>query len=261
MLNSKYVSLESIIEEVYINQGYQTIDWAEAAHHVGRAMEKLTSPELYVDKITNGTEFNVEPLLIEGYKALLPRDLVYIKGVRDYNTKITFVENTDLHYLNPTGVVHPTNSVDPELSGSGATQFTPTVNASRFKAAYKLNDDYIFTNIDGVELEISYVAMPTDSRGLPLIPDNGIVKEALQAYLTERLDWKSFRKGEINQQVYQMSRQNSHFAMAAAATNIATPSMDKMQAIQNAWMRMLPNLNSHNYGFANEAIPERRRIH
>jgi len=261
MLNGKFVSVEPIIEGAYINAGYQSIDEAEALFHIGRAISKLISPSAHVMKITDGSENNVERILIENFRALLPRDLKNIVAVRDANTKIAFVYDTNLHYLNPSATRIPSNEVDASLASTETAQITPTINPTRFVPAYRVNDDYIFTNINNVELEISYTAYAVDSRGWPMIPDDDMVREAIEKYLIERLDYKAMRQGKISQNIYAISQRDAHFAMAQAITHIATPNADQMQSILHSWTRMIPNLNSHSYGFANEMIPERRRIH
>lgn len=260
-INKKYVSLESLLEGIYINAGYQYIDWNEAMFHIGRLFSKMGIVETYVEKITDGSEGNIEPIVVDNYQAYLPDDLMIIKGIRDYDTKLTLIENSDMYYLNPQ-IVHNFFTSPAILEEVlPAKNDSVTLIANRFTPSYKINNNTIHTNIKDMKLEIAYYAVPTDDRGYPLIPDDEKIKEAIEYTIIERLDYKAMRQGKLTRDIYKHSEQSKYYAVAAAITNAAMPSVDQAQAIINSWMRMIPSTNSHRNGFANENIAERRRLH
>jgi hypothetical protein len=109
-MNSKFVSLASIIERVYRTAAYETIPWSDAAEDVIDILRLIGVPGSYIDKTTNGQLDNPVPLVVDNFRAELPHDLA-VPGVcriinLDSNYNIVsfrmMVESTDLFYNSPT---------------------------------------------------------------------------------------------------------------------------------------------------------------
>lgn len=78
-MNSKYVSLASIIERVYRGTEYESIPWQDAAEDVIDVLRLIGAPVSYFEKTTNGQGDNPTPIVVDNYKGELPADLV-IRG-------------------------------------------------------------------------------------------------------------------------------------------------------------------------------------
>jgi len=57
MLNGKYVSLESIVERVYRDTGFEIdIDWIDVAEWIGSVIDLINAPMQYIERITDDVD-------------------------------------------------------------------------------------------------------------------------------------------------------------------------------------------------------------
>lgn len=118
-------------------------------------------------------------------------------------------------------------------------------------ATYKLNDNHVFTSFPTGQLLLSYRAYPVDKEGYPLIPDNIKFKQAVQAYLRFKLDYRLWRKGEILREVFEYSEREYLWYVGAATTAGLMPSLDKMESWKNQMNSLIPKFNAHGNFFDN----------
>lgn len=288
---NKFTSLESIVEGIYINAGYQSVDWGEVLYHVQRIIELIGINGSYINKITDGNPGNLPPLHVSDYKVELPIDLVYVNMIRDYNTKKSLIPSTDVFQQNPVLTsgnykrqydnVYPEqyhcitqdDIEDPQVRQqyfNYQTQFenevfrnleTHAVNTGfpfgSYNYTYSINNNYIFTNVKEMDLELSYQAFPVDDNGIPLIPDNEYYKRAVEAYIQERIDYKLWRTGRLNDKIYQDSKQNYHWAIQSAKAHISMPDVNEMEVIKNTYGRLIVDMKAHQSNFMYNAQRER----
>ncbi len=98
-----YVSLEPIIEEVYMNEGYaHELDWSDALTWTGNALGLMGAPSLLIEKIT-GNSIITPNITIVDYRGPIPMDFVEIfpGGVRDAESKQVYDEATDSFFQAP----------------------------------------------------------------------------------------------------------------------------------------------------------------
>lgn len=230
-LSGRYISCKRAIDRVYQDAGLE-VNNTEAIEWVGDVLDLIGAPMLYKTVITNGLEdedgITNDPLIITAYRAELPLDVHKIIGCLNYETKATMYEVTDNFYKSYGSEVMP--NLIPENS-------------------YITNNAYIFTGYETGSLELAYSAYKLDSDGFPMIPDDTKVVRAITSYITERLDYRSWRIGRITSQIYEQSKRDRYFDMGAATTRVDIPSIDKMES----WKRMVINLNPrlklHSTGF------------
>ena len=101
---------------------------------------------------------------------------------------------------------------------------------------YKIQGSCIFTAPlrDGA-IEISYMAMPIDDEGYPLISDNSSYIRALEAYIKREWFTMQFDQGKINQVIMAKADQDYAWAVGQAQTDLIRPTIDQMQSISNMW--------------------------
>jgi hypothetical protein len=109
-MNSRFVSLASIIERVYRTAEFESIPWQDAAEDVIDVLRLIGVPGSYIDKTCNGQMDNPVPIVIDNFRGELPFDMAVPGPCRlisldgNYNI-ISFkmmVESTDLFYQSPT---------------------------------------------------------------------------------------------------------------------------------------------------------------
>ena len=109
-MNSKFVSLASIIERVYRTTDFESIPWSDAAEDILDCLRLIGVPQVYLDKATNGQGDNPIPIIVENFRGELPLDcavpgpcrLILLSSGGDIASFRAMVESTDLFYQSPT---------------------------------------------------------------------------------------------------------------------------------------------------------------
>ena len=215
MYNGKYVSTEFIIDKIQKDYGFaMSMDKYDIADDIFDAIELIGVPLGYINRVTNGISGNPDPLVVADYSAELPCDLRMIQGVRVYETKAPLIEDV--------GTFKPGKGTSNEQY-EGKSQHL----------MYHVNDNFIFVNFEEGKLEMSYLAFPTDSTGVPLIPDNTRYINGVIAYTAERIGHRMFWAGNLDERKYERLVSERAFWMPSAATALNMPSYDKAESMKN----------------------------
>lgn len=229
----KYVSLNSILEEVYKEEDYaHQLDWQDAVDWAGKALEKINAPGLYIEKVT-GSSLLTPHITITDHRGELPIDFVSIMpaGIRDSSSKEIYYHSSDSFRSLP-GI----QDTDPyHLTG---------------KKTYILKDNYIETSEDSATLEMAYRAFKVDDNGFPMIPDVERVREAVRTFITYKIDHRLWRKGKIPDKVYSKSEQEWLWYIGSAKNALRIMSPERREIWTRHWTRLLPVLTSHDYSYA-----------
>ena len=293
MINPKYISISPVIESIYNSAGYQQIDWNGALIYLQEVIGILRIPDYYVTKCTNSNEGQLEPIVITDYRGELPYDMIYPIACREYTYKIPMIESFDLFHLtqdlpttNNTIVTSNTDFgdfaditetdlnddairarflnyltiYDQEVYAGLSEGFYNNLLSFKGKLTYNYNGGYIQTNFESGKVEMVYQAIPIDDNGFPLIPDDERIKQAISAYIIERIDYKLMRQGKLAKDIYKMSLQDRHWKVPAAQLHAGIPSIDKMESFKNAMLRLNPKSNFHSDGFKSFNTPESLNI-
>ncbi len=81
-LNGNFVPFQTIIESVFREVGYQTIDWTQAMEVVGDTIGLLGVLPAYKTITTNGLNDASIPLEVTDYRVAIPSDMVELKALR-----------------------------------------------------------------------------------------------------------------------------------------------------------------------------------
>lgn len=114
---------------------------------------------------------------------------------------------------------------------------------------YSLNSDYIQTSYRDGYAAISYIAYPFDCEGFPMIPDDVNFKLAVQWYIQNRLDYVSFRTGDIADKVSAKSEQESLWYIGKAQNSGNAPNVDKMEGMRKTFTKLMLPSNWHKRAF------------
>lgn len=132
----------------------------------------------------------------------------------------------------------------------------------RSDLTYKIQGNCIFTApIEEGDIEISYMAMPTDGDGYPLIPDNSSFVRALELYIKKQWFTIQFDLGKISGQVMQKVDQDYAWAVGQAQSDLIRPTIDQMQSITALWNTLIPRNQEHRNGFLHAGTYEHIKNH
>ena len=127
------------------------------------------------------------------------------------------------------------------------------------RITFDINNNNITLSVKEGSVCIAYLAIPTDEEGLPLIPEDTSYQLAVKKYLTMKIDYIGWRRGETGPDIFQHSEQEWSWYVGQAGNKAKMPSIDQMEAIKNQTMRLLPNINAHETFFKTQGTPEIRR--
>lgn len=115
---------------------------------------------------------------------------------------------------------------------------------------YMTKPGFIMTNIPNGFVKISYYSIYTDDESMPMIPDLESYKEAIYWYVTMKLLYPKYLKGELNQSQYYDIRRSWNFYCKQAYGEAMSPGVDEMESIKNNWHKLYPEFNDHDTFFS-----------
>jgi len=110
---------------------------------------------------------------------------------------------------------------------------------------YKIVPGYIKTNVKDGYLMVSYLAIPTDYDGYPMLPDNQSFIEAVFWYVATKLFYQQWVKGVLkDKELYQHAASKWRFYVKQAyGKSVAPKTLDEHESLKNNWLRLLPKVN------------------
>lgn len=179
----------------------------------------LGLPPIYLDKVVT--------IDIDNYRASLPCDLVAIRQVKDSKNNISLRATTDTFHL-----LHEENE-----------------SIKRQEGTFKTQGNIIYTSFKKGSIDIAYRAIPVDTEGLPLIPDNSIFLKALELYIKKEWFTILFDMNKISPAVLQNIQQEYAWKVGQLNTEFTLPSISEMEAISNMMSQLIPRTNEFRKGF------------
>jgi len=121
---------------------------------------------------------------------------------------------------------------------------------------YVVTPGYIKTALKTGYIMMSYQAVPVDSDGYPMIPDDESFEEAIYWYINMKITYPDWKMGRIRDAVYYDARNSWNFYRKQAYAHAMMPNVDQLESIKNAWLRLVPEINEHSGGFSTLASPQ-----
>ena len=128
-------------------------------------------------------------------------------------------------------------------------------------STYTVNNNYIFTSFNSGKVMMSYLAIPTDEEGYPLIPADEWWRQAVQYEIAYKIAFKLFMQSNITDKAFQLIERERDWKVAQAVNKTKTPSIDEMESFKNQWLKLIPNYNNHDNMFRNMQMPEKMFNH
>tara|TARA_R110002012_G_scaffold257718_1_gene438010 strand:- start:651 stop:1553 length:903 start_codon:yes stop_codon:yes gene_type:complete len=294
-LNGKYISLNAIMEQVYADNGYQfELPWIDCMQWAEEALNLIGHPRQYIRKVTGHKE-NPD-LDIKDYRSQLPCDFYQLEqiavngmpaeysgdtfhhllggdccGIEGYSTLATDVTERNWGTLIKTTELDSTARYEQRdeqemdnlnLNYSGTMSFDTSISLDSTlnrPITFDINNNHLTLSVKEGQVCMAYLAIPTDNEGLPLIPEDTSYQLAIKKYLTMKIDYIAWRRGELQQGVFQHSEQEWTWYVGQAGNKAKMPNIDQLEAIKNQTMRLLPKLNQHETFFSALGNPEIRK--
>lgn len=126
---------------------------------------------------------------------------------------------------------------------------------------YKIQGDYMFTAFTDGLVEIAFKTLYTDDDGIIMIPTNGSLTKAIEAYIKQEHFRGLFEIDKISRTVFEEAKQEYTWYIAQAQNSVMNVSLDERQSISNAAHKLMWNEDFHQDGFRNLGDREYLRTH
>ena len=260
MFNSNYIHIDSVIENVLRELPINTIDRYDAIQWVWEVLGYIDHPSILIEKCV--------VLNVKNFKTLLPGDF-YTEaemGVRHNKSKVPLIKSADIHFMSEYN--HPDITTQSgQIVVEGTTLYwdsagDPVEEKERVYVSgvvnnamadtfmkYKIQDGYIYTNINDIELELSYKAFPMYQDYTPMIPEEPKIIRAVVDYI--KLKWAEiqFPLGNITERVLNFYERKYYFSVGAAQNKLKLGSLDAFEALKNRAVSLLQRPDEHYRGF------------
>jgi hypothetical protein len=142
------------------------------------------------------------------------------------------------------------------------TPTLPGVNnpmATTRDITYVITPGYIKMNVESGWIMLAYQAIPTDTKGYPMIPDDASFLEAIYWYIVMKLYYPQWVAGQIRDAVYYDARRSWNYYCKQAYGQGLMPNTDQLESIKNSWVRLVPEIKEHTSGFS--ALGQESRVY
>lgn len=261
-----YVSSKEVYERVMARTGQQyelNIDDSRLA--IADLMDMMNLPQTYIQKVIGSKQ---DPIYkFTNYTVPLPCDFYRLlpAGIAVDGNPVRWRTNS-FHYLKGGECcdLDTLNNNTDIFKDNFGNEFSPQVGATNTLSAlyqdvtFDISDGTITFNVKEGDVCLAYYAYPLDNDGFVMIPDNAKYKRAVANYLIWQNDYILWRQNAISDKVYQESKNESSYAIAAASSAIKMPSEYEMSSIKATLIRLLPKINHENHFYGSMGIPESR---
>ncbi len=263
-LNGKYISIKQIIEELYADNGYQSeLPWTDLLMWTEEALELIGHPRQYLRKVTGHKD---DPALdITNYKAKLPCDFHKLEMIAVNGYPARYAGNTFHHLLGGDccDISTVSGAIGVEYMDNFGNIFDPSLSKFPYSVSgdisFDLNDEYITLSVKEGKVCIAYLAIPLDEDGFPQIPDDISYKLAVKKYLTMKLDYIEWRRGDLQPQVFQHSEREWDWYVGQAGNKAKMPDLAMMESLKGQMLRLKPEVHEGTFKFIGKG--EIRKIH
>lgn len=249
MYNGKTVSLGNIVWKAMKYPLANDLTYEEAAEFALEFIRLMGAPLIYSDVVS-------KPIELNQYKAKLPENLLYLKGVRYIcddcdlsipNEGIAMKYATDIYHNGLMSDNCINNNIDDRDELQGYT--------------YMINKGILTSSIENGFILLSYKEIATDEDGFPLVPDNEQFKLGLEYYILHRYMEPMWVAGKIPDKVFSYIEQKRHWYYSSAHTSLQMPSIDQMESIMNGINRIVINSTAQQDFFRRYGEKERIKKH
>ena len=258
----QYTNIRRVLDNLKDDPNMVDLTLEQVVRHTLRFMEKFGFPKFYHDQI--------EDVEIHEFRGMLPCDLISIDMVKEPISGICLRSMTDKFTpgLRKRENAIPFNERRPEKPKDLLNNVRP-IDAGYIpprvehlgELTFKTQGRVIYTSFPEGVVTVAYKAIMVDEDGFPLLIDNEVYLDALEAYIALRVYQTKFRSGKITPQVYQDVQQSYAVAARLLQTEFTTPSYAEAESYTRYFNSLIPRVREFDNGFKHLGDREYIRRH
>lgn len=141
------------------------------------------------------------------------------------------------------------------------TYASSTFQQQQDSLSYTVQNNYIFTDIEKCQLEISYYAILQDEDGFPLVPANENYYKALELYIKKEEFTIKFDQGKLDWRILDNTQREYSHAVRTCNNEFHRLSIDKMESFSNSYKAMFLRQHEHEVQFHDAMFNEYNKVH
>ena len=132
---------------------------------------------------------------------------------------------------------------------------------SESRETYTVENNYIFPSFNTGVVMMSYIAIPTDDCGYPVIPAEQQWMEAGAHYIAHKIARKLLYQNQMRPDLFQLIEKDRDWYFAQAVNHAKQwNGVDEAESVKNSVVRTIPDIQAHASFFANMQLPEQRKF-
>lgn len=242
----RYTTIHRVLDSLKDHPMLADLTLEQAVRYAIRFISKHGYSKLYQDKIAD-----VET---HDFRAMMPCDLINIVQVKDLKTGLCLRSMTDNF---PMGM-QPTptkDCVDP-MNNMRTMPYIPPRAPMHGDPAFKTQGRVIFTSFPEGMIQIAYKAIPVDEDGFPMLIDNEVYLDALEAYIKKQVFTIKYDQQKIAAGVLQNAQVEYAVASKLLLSEFSTPSPSEAESLAVIWNTMIPRMREFSHGFKDTGTRE-----
>lgn len=255
MYNGKHVSFKTVLWRA-MNQSFcSDLSEEQAADYALELIRRLQIGFSFGDAVEYST--------IKKYKALIPSNLVYIRGIRlirdiemnkafELESTPQFIKDSNqLQYLSQIPNWLPAKYTGYIYHSSYHCEGQSYPDNQACDITYTINNNYVNMSEEEGIIQISYKSLLVDDQGYPMIPDDQSFQDALYYYIIKEHLFGLRAVGKISRDFYEEVKQEYAWAVGQAQNNLKLAGMDQWESAMNGIRRLIHDHNQADDGFKN----------
>lgn len=239
-MDYKFISIKVLIDRIMERPLFTTLKFDSAVRWTVWVLHAIDNPEFFFKKI--------ETIYIDSYRGEIPYD--FIKCEKTEVIENTLTPNSSLR-------VSMRTSGDPFLKDK--VNRVNTANNLYQEFTYTIEGNYIFTDFEEGKLQMAYWALPIDTNGYIMIPDNPKVVQAVMSYIKYKHLEILNDVGQVEYNKVAKEEQDYLFYVAAAQSEHFMSNLDTVEQMLNIQSQLFPSRLQHQNGYKNLGEKEFRR--
>lgn len=233
------ISIRQIADDIMEHPLLRDLTLEAIVKHTVDFMRKFGSHFIFTDKFAT--------VKAKDYRATLPCDFYRVIQVKDHKNG---------HCLR-----HATSTFHADRANESLPERATHIAQDDTDPSYKIQGNTIFTSSPDIEMRIAYRAIETDKDGYPLLPDNSVFTNALEAYIKLKRFTMLFDMAQIPLNVFQQAQQDYAWAAGQCHVEGDRLTLDQMQSLSNSLNTLLSRPSEQRNAFETLGAQEQRHIH
>lgn len=227
----QFTSIQSILERILRDHLFDGLTMEAAIDYCVDFIEIVGVPDSFEDKSI------IIP--IESYRAELPLDFIEAIQVIINKQPARGATDTMHNFYNQYNMVN------------NYTEQNPATYRATGDTTYKIAKGYIYSSIEKGEVNLIYRCIPTDTLGIPMIPDDRVFFRALQAFIELKFLTILWRNQKVTDKVFQQAEQSYAWAVGAYETHSRKLDLGNAEALFNSFRTLVIRDNEFSNRFRN----------